>query len=118
MFTVRLDRLEFHAFVGVPIEERTVGHRLTVDIEMEVDGAADFTDSIEDTVDYGEVAQTAQEAIQSSGSRTLERAARLAADRVLSEYALIRSITLELSKIHPPMSAVVESSSVVIHLDR
>ena len=118
MFTVRLDRLEFHAFIGVPAEERTIGNRLTVDVELEVDGAADFTDSLDDTVDYSEIAQLIQDSVMGSSSKTLERAARLAAERVLSEFALVRAVTLELSKIHPPMNHVVESCSVVVTLER
>ena len=118
MITVFLKGLEIYAFLGVPPEERAIGHRYTVDVQMEVQGAADYTDQIEDTVDYAAVGRVIQDSIQDAGCRTVERAARLAAERVLSEFALIRAVTLTLSKNQPPTPLIVDSCGAVVSVHR
>jgi dihydroneopterin aldolase len=73
---INVSGLEFYGFHGVSPEERKVGQRLLVDLELEVRSKAEQTDRIQDTVDYGAVSLKAMEVGQQTQFHTLERLAQ------------------------------------------
>jgi dihydroneopterin aldolase len=118
MFEVSLYGLEFYAYHGVPAEERVVGHRYSVDLELVVHGKADLTDNVSDTVDYGLLARFIQDQAQRTQVQTLERLTRLLAEGVLREYSQIHNVRITVSKLLPPAPVVLERASVTIEVGR
>ena len=114
MFTVSIEGLAFYGYHGVPAEERAIGHRYLVDVELEVDGAADETDAIADTVDYSEVARLVEHVVREAQCHTVERLAGLCADLLLESFRLILSATVTVRKPHPPMPYIAASAGATV----
>lgn len=118
MFTVFVRGIEFYGYHGVPAEERVIGHRYRVDIELRVEGSADISDQVSETVDYGEVAQLITQIGTTEKAHTVERLARLMGDRILSNYPLVASLWISVAKPLPPAPVIAELAGVELELER
>jgi dihydroneopterin aldolase len=114
VLTVFVKGLEFYAYHGVPAEERTIGHRYSMDLTLSVEATADVTDEVEDTVDYATAATFAQEIAQATQYRTVEKLAGVVADRLLDRYPLVHSVTVQVAKRLPPAPIIAEAVGVVL----
>ena len=86
--TVEIGGLSLYTHHGVSEAEREVGQRLVLDLRLDIgETDATVTDSIEDTVDYGEVCQLVALIAQQRSHNTLERLCSTIADRLLADYA-------------------------------
>ncbi len=103
--------LEFYGYHGVPDEEQKIGHRYSVNIELEGDFEAEFSDRIEDTIDYSAVCSAVIFVAQKNKVRTIERLSRLIAEELLASFSMIESINLEITKLMPPTPHIVASAS-------
>ena len=82
--TIEITGLSLYTHHGVSEAEREVGQRLVLDLRLDVGECdATVTDSIEDTVDYGEVCQLVALVAQQRSYKTLERLCTAIADRLL-----------------------------------
>jgi dihydroneopterin aldolase len=118
MFEVFVKDLEFYAYHGVTSEERTVGHRFKVTVTVGVDGKADSTDSIGDTVDYGEIADAALWVGTQQQFHTVERLAGATADEIFKRFSSVRDCTIEISKQTPPFPAVAGQAGAIVKRKR
>ena len=118
MSTILVSGVEFYGFHGVSDAERAVGHRFEVDVELEAEERASLTDDVSDTVDYGAVSALVVEIGTGPSHRTVERLARLIADRLLAEYPLVTEVTVELFKLLPPITAIVRAAGVRLTMVR
>lgn len=99
-------QIEFHGHCGVTEEERTIGQRLSVDVEMECDVAgAARTDQMKDTIDYdqlcGEIVRIGRE----SHVRLIETLAERIAGKILEDRR-IASVTIRVKKCLPPREEI------------
>ncbi len=112
--TVEVTGLSIFAAVGVTDAEREVGTRLLLDLRMDVGECdATVTDMVEDTVDYGQVCQTAWLVAQERPYRTLERLCSVIADRILSDFP-VEYVWVKAAKPEPPIPLPVEEVSVEV----
>ena len=118
MFTVFVRGIEFYGYHGVPVEEKVVGHRYRVDVELRVEGPADLSDQVSDTVDYGQVAQLVIRIGTTENVHTVERLARLMGDRILAEFPLASSLWISVAKPMPPAPVIADSAGVELELVR
>jgi len=118
MYRVFIQNLEFYAHHGVPAEERVIGHRYVVSLDMQVDGNATQTDNVHDTVDYGEVASVLFDVATGRQFKTIERVAQGVGDALLARYPRIQSVEVRLSKRLPPAPMIAEMAGVVINVSR
>jgi dihydroneopterin aldolase len=110
VFTVFVEGLDVYAYHGVPEAERTVGHRYGIEFELQVEGNADRSDEVSDTVDYAEAAQFVEKLTRESQFRTVERLATVLAESLLERYPLVLSASVTVRKPFPP--APVTASAV------
>ncbi|HSI72358.1 MAG TPA: dihydroneopterin aldolase [Fimbriimonas sp.] len=115
MYTVFVRGLEVYAYHGVSPEERAVGHRYVVDVEMEVAGDADSTDDVRDTVDYGEIGQLVEFVVRNEQCFTVERLGALVAERLLAKFDAAVDVTVSIEKPMPPMPLVAEAAGVTVN---
>lgn len=118
MYTVLLRGLEFYAHHGLSNEERVIGHRYRVDLEMEVQGGTDVNDDIAETVDYGTAANQVLAMSQGHRYKTVEKLARTIADRLIQEHTCLSSITITLTKRLPPAPVIAEEAGVRLTVTR
>jgi dihydroneopterin aldolase len=94
--------------------EREVGQRLLIDIRLDAGGSdATITDRLEDTVDYGEVCDTANLVAQQRTYKTLERLCTAIADRLIERYE-VHAVWVKAAKPEPPLPFNVSEVSVEV----
>jgi 7,8-dihydroneopterin aldolase/epimerase/oxygenase len=114
MGIVRLKGLEFFAYHGYHAEERTIGNRYLVDVEIETDfGQAAIADDLAHTVNYEAVFAIVRDRMQVS-ARLLEHIAYEICESLRLTFAQARRIQVEVTKYNPPLGGVCHSASVVI----
>jgi len=112
--TIEITGLSLFTHVGVTAAEREVGQRLLLDLRLEVlDCDATVTDRIEDTIDYGEVCDTANLVAQQRTYKTLERLCAAIADRLIDRYGA-RIVWVKAAKPEPPLPFNVSEVSVEV----
>jgi dihydroneopterin aldolase len=109
VFEVRVNGLRFRGPHGVFESERGSGNEFLATITATVDGTADTTDSLSDTVDYSALADML---LSVSGSRpfaTVEGLAGAFVDSALRAFPAIQSLEIVLDKLSPLGMPQVES---------
>ncbi len=116
--TVFVSGLEFYGYHGVLPEERKIGNRFTLDLDVELESSAVDTDAIQDSVDYSALSATALRVSGEQPVHTVERLANLIGQAVLDEFPKVKEVTLRLAKLAPPMPYVVVDVGVILTLSR
>jgi dihydroneopterin aldolase len=112
--TIEISGLSLFTHVGVTAAEREVGQRLVLDLRLDVgESDATVTDRLEDTVDYGEVCNTANLVAQQRSYKTLERLCGAIADRLLDRYGA-QAVWVKAAKPEPPLALPVNEVSVEV----
>jgi dihydroneopterin aldolase len=112
--TIEVTGLSLYTHHGVTEAEREVGQRLVVDLRLDVGQTdATVTDSVEDTVDYGEVCQLVALIAQQRSYKTLERLCGAIANRLLADYEL-EGVWVKATKPEPPIALSVDEVSVEV----
>jgi 7,8-dihydroneopterin aldolase/epimerase/oxygenase len=112
--TVEITGLSLYTHHGVSEAEREIGQRLVLDLRLDIgESDATVTDSIEDTVDYGEVCQLVALIAQQRSHKTLERLCSSIANRLLADYDL-EGVWVKATKPEPPIPLTVDEVSVEV----
>ncbi len=111
---LRLRNMTFHAHHGVWDEEREVGQRFEVDIEIFMDtSAAGRSDRLKDTVDLYKVYQTVEEIVTSGRYQLVEALAEHVAAAVQQRFGVDR-LRVCVRKPHSPIPGISEGIEVEI----
>ena len=114
MSRITLENMKFHAYHGCLDFEKRDGNTFLVSLSMELDTSiAERTDNLKDTLNYQEVYDVVKREMDIP-SELIEHAARRIYDAVLSEFAQIQSLKIELSKLNPPLGGDVERVKIEI----
>jgi len=109
---------QFHGKHGVSPEERVVGGRIIVDVEVELDvERAGRSDCLADTVSYSDVFKTVRHLVEDTESELLETLAVQITDALLERFD-IDAVTVYVRKQPPPIRGVVESAGIEITRSR
>jgi 7,8-dihydroneopterin aldolase/epimerase/oxygenase len=112
--TIEVSGLSLFTHVGVTAAEREVGQRLVLDLRLDIgESDATVTDRLEDTVDYGEVCNTANLVAQQRSYKTLERLCAAIADRLLDSYDA-HAVWVKAAKPEPPLALPVAEVAVEV----
>lgn len=114
-----LRNIQFYGYHGAPPAERAVGHRFSVDLELELNlQTAGRSDRLDDTVDYGAITATVIEIGTGPSIKLVEALSERMAAAILAGWPAVDAVTVETRKLMPPISAVVESAAVRIRRER
>jgi dihydroneopterin aldolase len=106
--------IQFHGHHGVRAEERELGQRFVVDVELRLDIApAAGTDNLAATVDYERVHALVVEVGTRERFNLLETLATQIASALLEGFP-VRQVTVRATKPSPPIPGVVGGVSVEI----
>ncbi|HEY3844198.1 MAG TPA: dihydroneopterin aldolase [Acidimicrobiales bacterium] len=98
---------------GVLLEERERAQPFALDIVAWVDmAAAQRSDELGDTVDYGALAQVAAEVVSQRSFRLLEALAGRLAEALLIADARLTAVEVTVRKLRPPLALDVASTGV------
>jgi len=113
--TICLRGLLFYAHHGVRSEERVLGQRFRVDVELFLSlREAGKSDRLRDTLDYGEVYAAIAEVVEHTQARLLEKIADTIALSVLHRFPRVEGIFVALEKLSPPIPGAIEAVGVRI----
>ncbi len=111
---IKLKNMTFHAFHGVWDEEREIGQRFEVDVELHLDILrAAKTDKLKDTVDLVKVFEDVESVIQNGRFRLVETMAQKVAEELLAHFE-INQVLVRVRKPHAPIRGIQEGIEVEI----
>lgn len=111
--------MEYYGYHGVFEEERKLGQRFYVDLELELDlSKAGATDDLTQTVNYAEVHELLLGIMRDKSFKLIEALAEHIASKVLDTYTSIDALTVKLTKPHPPFDIHFEGVTVELHRTR
>lgn len=118
MFQVTVNRLKFFGYHGVFSEEKTLGNEFEAWIIASVDGVADATDNLKDTVDYALLANLMAKINEKNSFDTIECLAGAFANEALICFPSMSEIKVTINKLNPKGMPDVESCGVTISQSR
>ncbi len=111
---IRLKNMLFHAYHGVWDEEREVGQRFQVDVEIYGDfSTAGKSDRLKDTVDLYRVYQVVEQVVVRRQFKLVEALAESIAQALLREFA-IQKIRVRVRKPNSPIKGISDGIEVEI----
>lgn len=111
-----LKGMEFYAYHGVLAEEKQLGQRFTVDVEMLLDvRPAAAADDLNLTINYAQVYDFVATVMQGESCRLLETLAEKIAAGVCQRYGnLVKEIVVRVYKPQVPLPGLLEYAAVEI----
>lgn len=115
MDEIRIRNLEVFCHHGVYEEENTLGQKFLVSATLFTDTrAAGQTDSLEKSINYGEVCHDIKKIMEERNYKLIEAVAETLADRLLKKYPTLQKIGLEIKKPWAPIMLPIDTVSVAI----
>lgn len=112
---INLRGIQGFGYHGVFEDEAKNGQNFFVDLEIHLDlSKASVTDNLEDTIDYGALADLVVEEITGERVQLIERLAGRIADRIKAGHPRISHIAVTVHKPQAPISAKASDISVTI----
>ncbi len=115
---IHLKGMEFFSFHGVLPEEKRLGQRFIVDVDLFTDfRKAARSGQISDTVNYAEVYELVRFEVEKTCYDLLESLAESIAAKILEEFNC-RAVRVELHKPNAPISGIFRDVSVEVVRER
>jgi 7,8-dihydroneopterin aldolase/epimerase/oxygenase len=112
---IRLNSMLFYAFHGALEEERTIGQKFEVDVEVCGNFSRDQgLDDLHWTVDYTLIYRAVADLFTKQNYRLLETCAGVVADGILKKFDPIFEVTVRVRKPHVPMGGLVKYVEVEV----
>jgi len=119
MDKISLNRMEFYGYHGLFPEEKKLGQRFIVDIELYMSlKQAGLSDDMNDSIDYGEVFQLVERIVEGKAKNLIEAVAESIASDLLKQYQKLTACTVKVVKPNPPINGHYESAAVEIYREQ
>lgn len=116
--TIELHGLVVFGHHGYLEEERRLGQRFLVDLEVDVVGDASATDDIDDTVDYRRLAALVRDVFAGPERLLLEGLAGAVADGIIERFPSVRRVRVRVRKPDVVLDPPVEYAALVVERER
>jgi dihydroneopterin aldolase len=113
-FTIELRDLWFFSFHGLYEEERKVGGEFIVDVFTKFSADENKVTSIDETINYASIYSIVKEEMKQPKG-LLETLAQSIAEKIYTQYALLKEIEIRIEKKNPPIVGFVGSVAVKYH---
>ena len=118
MGKIQVNNIKLYANHGCLNEEAMIGSWYRVDIEVNVDlTKSSISDDLEDTVDYVQLNHIVKEEMVIR-SKLLEEVANRILDRFFLELKMIKTATVRVAKINPPIGGNVQEVVIILTKER
>ena len=112
---ITIKNLKIYAYHGVFPEEQKIGQLFLLSAKLYLDtSSAAQKDSLENSVDYGEICHFLTSLMTEKTFRLIEAAADYLACNLLWKYPLIHAVELSLSKPNAPVNLPFEDISITV----
>lgn len=107
--------LEVYAYHGVNSEEKAMGQRFLISLELSLDlREAGKSDDLNSTINYAELCHLVEEEFKSSKYDLIERAAEALAEFILLKYEKVEKVKVQLKKPWAPIGKPLKYAAVEI----
>ena len=114
MGIIKIGPMRMYAFHGCLPEEEKIGGHYDVTVELETDfTAAEQNDDLRSTIDYCDVHAIVVREMKIR-SKLIENAGARIADALMNELKGIEQLSVEVTKMAPPMNGDVAMVSVIV----
>ena len=115
---IRIQNMTFYGYHGVDVEERRLGGKFSLDVEMYLDlRPAGESDDLTRTVDYKAVYDLVRRVHDGTHYRLLEALAEGVAGAILAEFA-VEEVVLRVRKHSVPLQGLIDYTEVEIRRGR
>lgn|SRR5690625_280376 len=119
MDKILLNNMEFYGFHGLLPEEKKIGQRFNVDVELFLSlRKPGETDDMNDSIDYGHVYELVEEIVEGDSMNLIEAVAEKIATQLLDSFSLLSACTVKVIKPDPPIPGHYESVAVEIYREK
>ncbi|MCR5543219.1 MAG: 2-amino-4-hydroxy-6-hydroxymethyldihydropteridine diphosphokinase [Eubacterium sp.] len=119
MDKICIENIKVFAFHGVFDKEKREGQNFYITVKAWLDlKKAGTSDSLKSTVNYAELTELVQDTFVETSYDTIEAAAEVVVEAILSNFPLIQKTTIKVSKPEAPIDADFENVSVEITRSR
>ncbi|MBP2002731.1 dihydroneopterin aldolase [Paenibacillus shirakamiensis] len=113
MDKIVLTRMEYYGYHGVFEEERKLGQKFYVSLELKLDlHKAGTEDDLEATVNYAEVHEVVKQVVEKKTFKLIEALAEHIALVLLDTYTVIDELTVKVTKPNPPFDVHFEGVTI------
>lgn len=115
MDKIYIKDLEVYGFHGVNVEEKKMGQRFIISLELDIDiRKAGLSDDLSETVNYAEVCYKTEEVFLSHKYDLIEKAAEEVAKAILHQFDKITKVKVLLKKPWAPIGKPLDYAAVEI----
>ena len=107
MDKILIENMAFYGFHGVLEEEKSLGQKFFVDLELKLDlSAAGKSDAVEHTVSYADVYDDVKYFVESARYNLIEALGENICNMVLSKYSEVKEVTIRIKKPEAPVRGI------------
>lgn len=118
LLKIKLNQMQFHAYIGVYPEERKIGQDVVINIALIVnnqDMQKLLEDKLENTINYGPVYQMVKEIVAQKDIKLIETLAAKILQAIEDEYGTqLDNIIVNIKKKNLPIDGVLDSAEVEV----
>lgn len=115
MDKIHVKDLEVYAFHGVNKEEKNMGQRFLISLELSLDlRAAGLSDDLSKTINYAELCHNVEKEFTKNKFDLIEKAAEALASYILINYNLVHAVKILLKKPWAPIGKPIDYAAVEI----
>jgi len=115
MYKINIDELEVYAYHGVLEEEKRLGQKFLISVEIILNNmSTSYNDDITTSVNYADVCGLISHVVQETKFNLIETLAETLAERILLEYYRIKSVKVKVSKPSAPIPISFRNVSVQV----
>ena len=116
---LRIVNLQLHAYHGAVSEERILGGKYAIDLELWYDGTRALqTDALQDAVNYEAVVALLSRSLNHHKFYLVEKVAAYLLDQVFHHFPQIEQATIRVRKLSPPIKHLLDHVEVELHRTR
>ncbi len=116
---ITVDRIAVHAFHGVMPEEKVLGQRFFISLDVEIDlRTAGQSDLLSETISYARLTEIACQIATNNRFKLIEALAESIASAILSEFRLAQGIKVKIEKPSAPIAAIFDTVAIELYRSR
>lgn len=111
--------MKFYGFHGLLPEEKKIGQRFNVDLELFLSlKKPGETDDMDDSIHYGHVYELVKSIVEGDSMNLIEAVAETIATQLLDSFSLLSACTVKVIKPDPPIPGHYQSVAVEIYREK
>ncbi|WP_083478624.1 dihydroneopterin aldolase [Paucilactobacillus oligofermentans] len=115
MGKIRINNMSFHTYNGVFPEEKRMGQRLEIDVELTYPIEEQVkNDDLTETVSYADVYDTIERFVLNHNYNLIESLANNVLQTLLADYPMITEITLKVRKYSVPIAGIFDNIEIEV----